>query len=67
MALELIAIITTGVISFFDLVVNVATLCMTGRCRSDCCGAHFEHDEDPPTPKITESQIDKIEERIKRN
>ena len=47
MSIELIAVIITGVVSGVDLVVNIATLCCTGRCRSDCCCAHFEHDETP--------------------
>ena len=45
MSIELIAVIITGVVSGFDLVVNIATLCSTGRYRSDCFCAHFEHDE----------------------
>lgn len=57
MTLELGALIVTGVVSTFDLLVNIATLCFTGTCRSDCCGAHFEHDE--------ESQIQDIKDIIK--
>ena len=64
MSLELVALIITGVVSTFDLVVNVATMCMTGRCRSDCCGFHFEHDEEIKTPRITESQINCLEEKL---
>lgn len=45
--LEVVAIVVTGIVSFFDLIVNIATLCFTGRCESDCCGAHFEHEEHP--------------------
>ena len=42
---ELVAVLITGVISTFDFIGNVATLCFTGRCRSDCCRVHLEHDE----------------------
>ena len=45
MRIELVAVIITGVISTFDFIVNVATLCFTGRCRSDCCGVHLERDD----------------------
>ena len=45
MSIELIAVIITGVISAFDFVVNIATLCLGGHCRSSCCGFNFEHDE----------------------
>lgn len=64
MSLELAALITTGIVSTFDLLVNIATLCFTGRCRSDCCGFHFEHDEDSIQPRITESQMDDIKHTI---
>ena len=64
MTVELVVIIVTGVVSTFDLFINVATLCLTGRCRSDCCGVHFEHDEDPQTPRMTESQIEDIKKTI---
>lgn len=64
MSLEIIAIIITGVVSTFDLFVNVATLCLTGRCRSDCCGFHFEHDEESKTPRMTESQIEDVKKTI---
>lgn len=43
MSLELVAIVVTGVLTGLDFIVNIATLCFTGRCRSDCCGVHFEH------------------------
>lgn len=46
MTLELVAIIITGVVSAFDLVVNIATLCFSGHCKLTCCDCcEFEHDE----------------------
>ena len=45
MSIELVAVIITGVISAFDFVVNIATLCLGGHCRSSCCGCDFEHDK----------------------
>jgi hypothetical protein len=46
MSLELIAIITATVISFMDLVINVAQMCLSGHCRSSCGCCSFEHDDD---------------------
>jgi hypothetical protein len=63
MGIELIAIIITGVVSGFDLIVNVFTVCMTGRCKSTCCDCfEFEHEEEPDVPKFkfTESIINKL-------
>lgn len=45
MALELIMIVVTGVLSGLDVVVNIFGLCMSGHCRSSCCGASFSHHE----------------------
>lgn len=45
--LELVAIIVTGVLSLMDLIVNIAGMCMSGHCKSSCCGiVEVEHDED---------------------
>ena len=44
MSIELVAVFIAGVVSTFDFVVNIATLCFT-RCQSDCCGIHLEHDD----------------------
>ena len=66
MTIELVAVIVTGVVSTFDLFINVATLCLTGRCRSDCCGAHFEHDDESKTPRMTESQMEDIKKTISK-
>lgn len=43
MSVELIAVIITGVLSGLDLVVNIITLCLQGRCSclSPCC--YFNH------------------------
>ena len=43
MSIELVAVIITGVVSTFDFAVNIATLCLTGRCKFNCCGVHLEH------------------------
>ncbi len=53
--LEVVAIVVTGIVSFFDLIVNIATLCFTGRCESDCCGVHFEHEEHPENSRTQRS------------
>jgi hypothetical protein len=46
MGLELAGIIVAGVVSLFDLGVNITTLVFSGHCRSSCCDCcEFEHDE----------------------
>jgi len=45
MPIELGILIVTGVLSGLDVVVNLFGFCMTGRCRSRCCGASFSHHE----------------------
>lgn len=39
------------------MTLELGALIVTGTCSSDCCGAHFEHDE--------ESQIQNIKDIIK--
>lgn len=46
MGLELAMLVVTGVLSGLDVVVNIFGLCMTGHCRSSCCGASFSHHEE---------------------
>ena len=43
MAVELVAIIITGVISFLDLGVNCFQVLLNGKTIFDCCGCHYEH------------------------
>ena len=66
----LAGIIITGVVSLFDLIVNIFQICASGRCQSDCCGCFsFTHtSEDTPvnnTVDLTESKIDAIAERVR--
>lgn len=63
---ELIAIIITGVVSGLDVIINMVGFCMTGRCKSDCCGMTMEHDEECKTPRITESQMEDIKKTISK-
>lgn len=68
----LAGIIVTGVVSFFDLIVNIFQICASGRCQSDCCGCFtFSHtSEDTPvtnTVDLTESKIDAIADKVRRS
>lgn len=61
MTIELVAIIITGVVSAFDLVVNIATACSTGRFKVNCCDVvRVQHDEKPITQGFTDSQVEEI-------
>lgn len=61
-AFELAAIIVTGVVSLLDLCVNVVTACSSGRFKMRFCDNCFvvEHNEEPPTQGITESEAELI-------
>ena len=59
MSFELAGIIVAGVVSFFDLIVNVFGLCMQRHCKSSCCGFNSEHDENDKA-NITKTQMDLI-------
>ena len=43
---ELIGIIIVGVLSFMDLVLNSISMCMTGRCKTDCFCFKFDHESE---------------------
>lgn len=45
MSIELVAVIITGVVSTMDFVINLASMCLQGHCRSSCCGCFFTHDD----------------------
>lgn len=53
MSPELIGLIMTGVISGIDLIVNVVTLCLNGRCAcmTPCC--YFTHKDSEEDLKET--------------
>lgn len=45
MTVELVAIIITGIISFFDLGVNCFQILMSGKTSCVCCGFRYKHQD----------------------